>query len=69
MTALELLRGFYRDTGQHISLKRAVGDFVEAARRLKGHTIAEAVEGYMANVVSVKRKRLGGSRRGIHPNR
>jgi integrase len=58
LTALELLRGLYRDTGQTVSLKRAVADFVEAARGLKGHTLAEAVEGYMANVVSVKRKSL-----------
>ena len=58
MTALELLRGFYRDTGSNISLKRAVSDYVEAARRLNGHTLAEAVEGYMANIVSVKRKDL-----------
>jgi integrase len=58
MTALELLRGFYRDTGSNISLKRAASDYVEAARRLNGHTLAEAVEGYMANIVSVKRKDL-----------
>jgi integrase len=58
MTALELLRGFHRDTGNTVSLKRAVADYVEAARVLKGHTLAEAVEGYMANIVSVKRKDL-----------
>ncbi len=58
MTALELLQGFHRATGHNISLKRAVADYVEAARGLKGHTLAEAVEGYMANVVSVKRKSL-----------
>jgi integrase len=58
MTALELLRGFHRDTGNTVSLKRAVADYVEAARVLKGHTLAEAVEGYMANIVSVKRKNL-----------
>jgi integrase len=58
ITALELLRGFYRDTGSNISLKRAVADYVEAARHLNGHTLAEAVEGYMANIVSVKRKDL-----------
>jgi integrase len=58
MTALELLRGFYRDTGRNVSLKRAVADYVEAARLLSGHALAEAVEGYMANIVSVKRKDL-----------
>jgi hypothetical protein len=58
MTALELLRGFHRDTGHSISLKRAVADYVEVARRLNGHTMSEATEGYMANVVSVKRKDL-----------
>ena len=58
MTALELLRGFYRDTGHNVSLKRAVAEYVEAARHLSGHTLAEAVEGYMTNIVSVKRKDL-----------
>ena len=58
MTALELLRGFHRAHREHVSLKRAVADYVEAARVLNGHTLAEAVEGYMANIVSVKRKDL-----------
>jgi integrase len=58
MTSLEMLQGFHRDTGQNVSLKRAVADYVEAARHLKGHTLAEAVEGFMANVVNVKRKDL-----------
>ena len=58
MTALELLQGFHRATGHNVSIKRAVADYVEAARRLNGHTLAEAVEGFMANVVNVKRKDL-----------
>jgi integrase len=58
MTALEMLRAFQRDTGHTVSLKRAVADYVEAARGLNGHSLAEAVEGFMANVVTVTRKDL-----------
>jgi integrase len=58
ITALELLQGFRQQTGQNVSLKRAIADYVEAARMLNGHTLAETVEGYMANIVSVKRKGL-----------
>ena len=57
-TALELLQGFRQQTGHNISLKRVVADYVEAARVLNGHTLAEAVDGFMANIVSVKRKDL-----------
>lgn len=58
MTALELLQGFHQQTGRSISLKRAVADYVEAARQLNGRTLAEAVEGYLSTVATVKRKDL-----------
>ena len=56
MTALELLQGFRQQTGRNVSLKRAIADYVEAARQLNGRTLAEAIEGYLSSVATVKRK-------------
>ncbi len=58
MIALELLEGLRKQTGRNTSLKRAVADYVEAARLLNGRTLAEAVEGYLSTVATVKRKDL-----------
>jgi integrase len=58
LTAFELLQAFHRQTGRAVSLKRAVADYVEAARQLNGHTLAEVVEGYLSTVATVKRKDL-----------
>lgn len=58
LAAVERLKAFYQQTGRSVSLLRAVSEYVDAARVLNGHTLAEAVEGFMANVVTVKRKDL-----------
>jgi integrase len=56
LVALERLQGFYQSTGRRVSLLAAVSEFVEASGKLHGRTMGEAVEGYLRNVASVKRK-------------
>ncbi|MGH7990043.1 MAG: hypothetical protein ACREDS_07655 [Limisphaerales bacterium] len=59
LAALERLNGFYQSTGRRVSLLGAVSDFVEAAGKLKGRTLGEAVTGYLRSVVNVQRKDIG----------
>ncbi len=59
LAALERLADFYRATGRRVSLLVAASEFVEAAGKLHGRTMGEAVEGYMQTVASVKRKDIG----------
>jgi hypothetical protein len=54
--ALERLEAFYQSTGRRVSLLGAVTDFVESATKLGGRALAEAVDGFLRNVVSVKSK-------------
>jgi hypothetical protein len=56
LVALERLEAFRQSTGRRVSLLRAVSEYVEAAAKLHGRTLGEAVDGYMRTVASVKRK-------------
>jgi len=56
LAALERLADLYRVTGRRVSLLAGISEFVEASAKLKGGNLGEAVEGYLRNVVSVKRK-------------
>jgi integrase len=56
LAALERLQGLFQQTGRRRSLLAAVSEYVEASVRLNGRTIPEAIDGYLANVASVKRK-------------
>ncbi len=58
LAALERLNGFYQSTGRRVSLLGAVSDFVEAAAKLRGRTLGEAVAGYLRTVVTVKPKSI-----------
>jgi hypothetical protein len=58
LAALERLESYHRSMGKRISLLGAVSEYVEAARKLDGQTLGEAVERYLASVASVKRKDL-----------
>ncbi len=58
LAAFERLQAYFQQSGRRISLLATVTECVEANMRLNGHTLAEAVEGFMANVVTVKRKDL-----------
>jgi hypothetical protein len=59
LAAFERLQGFYQASGRRVSLLAAVSEFVEAAGKLHGRTLGEAVTGYLRSVVSVKRKDIG----------
>ena len=56
LAALERLEGFRQSTGRRVSLLAAISEFCEASSKLHGHTLSEAVEGYLRSVASVKRK-------------
>jgi integrase len=56
LAALERLESFRQSTGRAISLLAAVSEFVEAAGKLHGRSLDEAVAGYLRTVVSVQRK-------------
>jgi integrase len=58
LAAFERLQEFFRDTGRQVSLRAAVLDYCEAAGRLHGRTLREAVDGYLSTVVTVKREDL-----------
>jgi integrase len=60
LAASERLHRFYVDTGRQISLLASVSEYCEAAGRLPGgHSIAEAVERFLAHEAVVQRKPLG----------
>jgi integrase len=56
LAALQSLESFRQSTGRAVSLLAAVREFVEAAGKLHGRSLDEAVTGYLRTVVSVTRK-------------
>jgi len=58
LEALERLESFRRETGKQISLIRAVSEYIEAASKLNGQTVGEAIERYVTTVATVKRKAI-----------
>jgi integrase len=56
LAAMQRLDAFRQSSGRRVSLLAAVSEYVEASDRLNGRTLPEAVDGYLANVASVKRK-------------
>lgn len=56
LAALQQLEAFRVSTGRRVSLLGAVSEFTEAAGKLHGRPLGEAVEGYLRTVASVKRK-------------
>jgi len=59
LAALERLETLRQSSGRRFSLLAAVSDFSEAVDKLRGRALGEAVEGYLRNVASVKRKDIG----------
>ena len=47
LAAIERLQGFYQASGHRVSLLTAVSDYVEAAGKLHGRSLNEAVKGYL----------------------
>jgi hypothetical protein len=58
VAALEHLQRFYAETGKRTSLLGTVSEYCEAARKLAGRTLGEAVDGFLANAAVVSRKDL-----------
>ena len=56
LTALEHLQGFYGATGRKLSLSAVASVFCESAMKLGGHSIAEAVDGFLCSVATVTAK-------------
>ena len=55
LNALEELQRFYQATGKRISIRFAVGEYCENARKLGVRTLAEATDGFLSTVAKVKR--------------
>jgi len=58
LAGLELLQAFYQATTKRVSLRQVCAEHCEAARKLHGRPLSEAVDGFMANIVTVERKDL-----------
>jgi integrase len=56
LAALQRLESFRQSTGRKISLLGAVSEFVEAASKLAGRGLGEAVDGFMRTVATVQRR-------------
>jgi hypothetical protein len=62
LTALQRLKSLRREHGRTATLSRAVSDYSEAIARLpEGRTLAEAVEGWLSGVATVKPHDLAGA--------
>jgi integrase len=58
LAALQRLESYRQQTGRTVSLLQSVSEYVESAGKLKGRTLAEAVDGYLSTVTTVIRKDL-----------
>jgi integrase len=58
LIALARLDGFFRATGRRVSLADAAESFCAAAAKLGDRALADAVDGYLSNVATVKRMDL-----------
>jgi len=56
LAAFERLQGFYQTTGRRVSLLSGISEFCEAAAKLHGRSMIEAIEGFLGTVASIKRK-------------
>jgi integrase len=55
LAAMQRLDAFRQSTGKRFSLLGAVSEFCEAAGKLNGRTVADAVAGYLSTIAAVKR--------------
>jgi integrase len=58
LAAIERLGSFYQATGRKVSLLAAVSEYCDAAAKLNGRTLTEAVEGFSRTVATVTRQDL-----------
>jgi integrase len=57
--ALELLQDFYQSTGKRVTLRAGIAEYVEAAKKLHGRSLSEAIDGFNSTVATVTRKDIG----------
>src|ERR1700677_4592765 len=58
LAALQRLDRFFQSTGRRVSLLAGISEYCEAAGKLSGQTIGDAVERFLATVAVVRRKPL-----------
>ena len=58
LASLERLEAFRKSSGKRFSLLGAVSEFCDASTRLNGHTLGNAVDGFLSMVAVVERKEL-----------
>ena len=56
--ALERLQGLYQATGLKVSLLAGISEYCEVSAKLNGHTLREAVAGFLSTAMNVKRLNL-----------
>ncbi len=56
LAALQRAQDFYKETGRRVSMSTASSEYFDALKRLNGHSLNEAVEGFLRNVATVKPK-------------
>jgi integrase len=59
LAAFECLQAHFQATGRRITLLAGISHVCDADVKLHGRNLSEAVEGYLRNVASVKRKDIG----------
>jgi integrase len=59
LAAFERLRDYYQRTGKRFSLLGGISELIDAAIKLNGRTVGEAVDGFLAGAASVERKDVG----------
>lgn len=55
LAALEILENYRTSTGNHVSLRVVAAEYVEAAKKLNGRTMGDALDAFNATVAAVKR--------------
>ena len=55
MAAIERFQNFFQSTGRRVSLRAVVVDYCQAAVKLPGRTLTDAVDGCLSTVATVKR--------------
>jgi hypothetical protein len=55
LAAIERLAELYRATGRRVSLLAVASEYAESVKKLNGRTLAEAIDGFLSNVVTVIR--------------
>jgi integrase len=58
LAAFQVLERFRQSSGKGLSLLGAISEYVDASAKLNSHSVREAVDGFLCNTASVKRKAI-----------